>query len=209
MWFCSLHTQFPLFTTVPVCSMLKFIVLIIIFRPPWRTFSLLLNMLPSLSIIRDVSGLKPFLNYSLDKFVCCIVIISNFHLLQLWFKLFSCQHILRTFFKFVFVYCSFCLVCLFINLPEALFLSSNIIWHSSSHQLFLCLSSFPIIFPAASFIPLWIMSHISVISSTSSEYFVHVLLPPWWIRLLILSYLVYHCISLLTSLNFQSNFGPY
>ena len=50
--------------------------------------------------------------------------------------------------------CSFCLVFLLIILLEAQFSSANIIRLSSSNQLFLCgLSSFPISFPAAPFIP--------------------------------------------------------
>jgi len=53
------------------------------FRPPCRTFSLLLSMLLSFSTISDISGFKHLLNCSLDKFLCCIVIISNFNLLQL------------------------------------------------------------------------------------------------------------------------------
>ena len=45
------------------------------------------------------------------------------------------------------------------------------------------------------------------------EYFVHLPTPPWWNLLVLLSYLVcqfyFTFLSLLTSLNFQSNFGPY
>jgi len=98
-----LYTQCPLFSTVTVCSILQFVVLLIIFRAPCRTFSLLLNMLPPLPLMSDISGLKPFLNYSLDKFLCCIVIICNFHLLQLSFKLLFVKIFHVLFFFYVYI----------------------------------------------------------------------------------------------------------
>jgi hypothetical protein len=52
---------------------------------------------------------------------------------------------------------------------NSLLLSSNIVWHSSSNQLFLCgLSYFPFIFQAASNITFFILFHILFTSSTFS-----------------------------------------
>ena len=107
-----------------------------------------------------------------------MVFISNFHLLQLWFKQYClfCWNILCASFVLLFYSCSFFSVisvnhCVVISL-----LSSNNIWHSSSYQIFVCdLSYFPIIFPPTSqqnkkgykilfyFVPI-------IISSTSSNW---------------------------------------
>ena len=59
--FCSFYPHYPLFSTVAGCSIFQFQVLLIIFRPPFRTSSLWLTMLPSLSLISNVFGLNPFL----------------------------------------------------------------------------------------------------------------------------------------------------
>ena len=60
-WFCSFYPHYPLISTVTGHSIFQFKVLLIIFRPPYMTFSLWITMLPSLFLISNVCGLKPFL----------------------------------------------------------------------------------------------------------------------------------------------------
>ena len=132
------------------------------------TFSLLLLMLPSLSLISLWFESFSYAIHFLIKCLC-LIFINYFHLLLFWFTQYSlfCLYILCPFLLLLFIF----LVFLLIILLQALFLSSYIIWHSSSNHLFLCgLSSFPIIFPAASFIPFLIVFHISFVSSTSSNW---------------------------------------
>ena len=64
--------------------------------------------------------------------------------------------------------CLLCLVFLLIIVLQVFFLSSR---HSSNQQILCGLSSFCIIFVAASFIPFWILFHMSFISSTSTRVF--------------------------------------
>ena len=119
-WFCSFYPHYPLFSTGTGCFIFQFKVLLIIFRPPSRTFSLWHTMLPSLSLISNFFVLKPFLTLfiSLKHFFASL--------------LFSVNHfVVGSVFIFFYYFT-------FFNKP------SISLW---------CFFFFPIIFPAASFIP--------------------------------------------------------
>ena len=88
--FCSLYTHCPLFSTVTVYSILQFKVLLIIFRP-----------LPDFLFVADYVTF-PISNqlclwyeplscsvHFLMTFLWFTVIVSNFHLLELWFQQYS------------------------------------------------------------------------------------------------------------------------
>ena len=117
------------------------------------------------------------------KFLCFIVIINNFHWLQLWFKqspplsLSLCLNILCASFLLSLWSCSLCLVFLSIILLKALFSPFNIIRHSTSNQLFLlgllisqCFNYFFLLFCS--------IFHL-YLPRLLIEYFVDLLLSPW------------------------------
>ena len=71
-WFCSFYPHYPLFSTGTGCFIFQFKVLLIIFKPPSRNFSLWLTTLPSLSVI---SSLNPFLTLFISLLHCYFLLI--------------------------------------------------------------------------------------------------------------------------------------
>jgi len=134
-----------------------------------RTYSSLLTMLPSLSLISSVCGLISYTVHFLIKFLCWIVIISNFHLLQLDLNntllFYVCVNIYCALFLALYS-CSFCVVflLLFCSKLSCYLLTLFDILHQSS-SFFVVFLPFQLFFQQ---LPLFLFFfHILFVSSTS------------------------------------------
>jgi hypothetical protein len=120
IWWFSLYTHCPLFSTVTVCSILQFKVFLIIFIPPLQDFLFVAYYVTFPISNQSCLWFEPLFCsiHFLMKFLCFIVTISNFHLLELDLNntLFVfCLNNLCAFLLSLYS-CSFCLVFLLIIL---------------------------------------------------------------------------------------------
>jgi hypothetical protein len=131
---------------------------------------------------------------------------KQFQFAPAWFKLFFCQNILCTFFLYLYIVHFVWYFCLSLCCRHSFYLPIliDILQQTNYFFVFLLFLLFFQLLHLFLF-GLFQLYHLllSILLLRS------LLLPPWWIHIVLLSYLVYHFISLLISLNFQSNFGPY
>ena len=84
VWFCSLYAYCLHYSTVTIQSILWFRVLLKIFKPSSQYFSFVADSITAL--FSNVCESFSYTFHFLIKLICFIVIISNFQLLQLWFR---------------------------------------------------------------------------------------------------------------------------
>jgi hypothetical protein len=104
IWFRSLYAYCLHDSTVTIQSILWFKVLLKIFGPSLQYFPFVAHCITSL--FNKVCESFSYTFHFLIKFICFIVVISNFHLLQLWFKQYSLFFFffLMCFFSFIFIF---------------------------------------------------------------------------------------------------------